>query len=78
MAALMPMRNERSAPHFDPTKPRELVRYFEDLEDQFQRCGIIDLADQKRWALRYVSVEIADLWESLTASGKGPGLYSVL
>ncbi|KAJ8582519.1 hypothetical protein M405DRAFT_750128 [Rhizopogon salebrosus TDB-379] len=66
MAALMPMCNERSAPRFDPKKPRELVRYFEDLEDQFQQCGVIDLANQKWWALRYVSVEIADLWESFT------------
>jgi hypothetical protein len=62
----MPMRNERSAPRFDPTKPRELVRYFKDLEDHFQRCAVIDLANQKWWALHYVSVEIADLWESLT------------
>jgi hypothetical protein len=67
MAALMPMHNERSAPRFNPTKPRELVHYFEDLsEDQFQWCAVIDLADQKWWVLHYVLVEIADLWESLT------------
>ena len=63
--AQMPMRNERSAPTFDPSKPRELVRYFEDLEDHFSRCTINNLGERKRWTLRYVSIEVADLWESL-------------
>ncbi|OAX33449.1 hypothetical protein K503DRAFT_786483 [Rhizopogon vinicolor AM-OR11-026] len=65
MAAQMPMCNECSAPTFDPSRPRELVHYFEDLDDQFQQCGVIDLTNKNRWALHYVSIEIADLWESL-------------
>ena len=59
------MRNERSVPSFDPTRPRELVRYLEDLEDHFTRCAIADLDDRKKWTLKYVPMRVADLWESL-------------
>jgi hypothetical protein len=61
----MPFRREDSAPSFNPTRPRSLLRYFEDLEQLFERCGIQDLAEKKRWALRYVPIEVADLWEYL-------------
>jgi hypothetical protein len=44
----MPMRNERSVPLFDPTRPRELVHYLEDLEDHFAWCTIGDLVDRKK------------------------------
>ncbi|OAX31221.1 hypothetical protein K503DRAFT_806256 [Rhizopogon vinicolor AM-OR11-026] len=46
----MPFHQELSAPSFDPAQPRSLLRYFGDLE---------------RWTLRYVPIEVADLWECL-------------
>src|SRR5208282_3121666 len=43
----MPMRNERSAPVFDSTKPRELPRFFADLESLFTRGGITSDLDKR-------------------------------
>jgi hypothetical protein len=50
----MPMRNERAAPTFDSSKPRELSRYFEDLEQLMKRATISDQQDMKKQVLRYV------------------------
>ncbi|KAF7797723.1 hypothetical protein EIP86_008923 [Pleurotus ostreatoroseus] len=61
----MPMRTERSAPTFDPTNPRELRRYFEDLEALLQRCNITDATEKKRYARNYVPVDVADQWEMI-------------
>ena len=61
----MPMRRECSAPSFDPSQPRELVRYFGELEDHFARCCISDLDERKRYTLRYVPMEVEDLWSLL-------------
>ena len=61
----MPFRREPTAPIFDPSQPRSLLRYFEDLEELFSRCGIHDLEDRKKWTLRYVPIEVADFWELL-------------
>jgi hypothetical protein len=61
----MPMCNEQSVPSFDLTRLRELVRYFEELEDHFSHCTITDLANRKKWMLKYVPMQVADLWKSL-------------
>ncbi|KAJ8594704.1 hypothetical protein M405DRAFT_729346 [Rhizopogon salebrosus TDB-379] len=61
----MPLRRELAAPIFDPTRPRSLPCYFEDLEEHFARCCIDDLDARKRWTLRYAPIEAADLWEYL-------------
>jgi hypothetical protein len=62
----MPMCNEQSVPSFDLTRLRELVCYFEDLEDHFSHCTITDLANRKKLMLKYVPMQVADLWESLS------------
>ena len=62
----MPARGDRSAPRFDPQQPRELRRYFADLDFAFGRAGIADRAEQKKHACRYVDVDTADLWESIS------------
>ena len=36
----MPLRNERTAPTFDSSKPRELPHFFKDLEQLFKRAGL--------------------------------------
>ena len=56
----MPARGDRSAPQFDPQQPRELRRYFADLDFAFGR------AEKKKHACRYVDVDTADLWESIS------------
>ncbi|KIM85117.1 hypothetical protein PILCRDRAFT_5484 [Piloderma croceum F 1598] len=61
----MPACGDRSAPQFDPQQPRELRRFFTDLDFAFTRAGIVERAAQKKHACRYVDVDTADLWESI-------------
>ena len=65
----MPARGDRSAPQFDPQQPRELHRYFIDLDFAFGRAAITDRAEKKKHACRYVDVDTADLWESISEFG---------
>jgi len=61
----MPARGDQSAPQFNPQQPQELRCYFADLNFVFSRAGIIDVAEKKKHACRYVDVDTADLWESI-------------
>ncbi|KAI0946841.1 hypothetical protein AcW1_010182 [Taiwanofungus camphoratus] len=61
----MPPRGHSTAPIFDPTEVRLLRRYFQDIEVFFTQCRIVDDAEKKSWAIRYPSIDIADLWETL-------------
>ncbi|KDR81131.1 hypothetical protein GALMADRAFT_207976 [Galerina marginata CBS 339.88] len=61
----MPARGDRSAPTFDPIKPRELKHYFSDLEFLMELAGVLTEANKKKHATRYVSMDIADVWETL-------------
>jgi len=62
----MPARGDRSAPQFDPQQPRELRRYFADLDFAFGCAAITERAEKKKHACRYVDVDTADLWESIS------------
>jgi hypothetical protein len=62
----MPSRGDRSAPKFDPKQPRELRRYFSDLDSHFARASITDAAAKKANACSYVDVDTSELWESLS------------
>ena len=61
----MPVRGDRAAPKFDPKQPRELRRYFADLEFVLARAQITDEGEQKRHSTRYVDVDTSELWETL-------------
>jgi len=61
----MPSRGDPKAPKFDPSRPRELRPYFEELDFHFRIAGITDGATQKLYSRRYLDVDTADLWESL-------------
>jgi len=61
----MPGRGDRSAPRFDPKQPRELRRYFADLDFAFDHASVTDDADKKQHACRYVNVDTSELWETL-------------
>ncbi|KAF7308189.1 hypothetical protein HMN09_00666700 [Mycena chlorophos] len=65
MATQMPARGDRTAPHFDSKKPRELLRYFSDLEFLFNRASVTDNAQKKAHATRFLEVDDQDIWESL-------------
>jgi hypothetical protein len=60
----MPARNERGAPVFDRTKPRELVRFFEELEYLFDHADVVLSAEKKKHVLRYVEFEVEQLWKT--------------
>ena len=62
----MPARGDRSAPNFDPKQPRELRRFFVDLDFAFGRANITDRTEKKKHACRYVDVDTADLWEAIS------------
>jgi hypothetical protein len=67
MAALstMPPRGHGSAPKFTPDVPRELQRYFKELGLLFGPAQIVDNAEKKKHACRYVDIDTADLWEAI-------------
>lgn len=61
----MPTRGHSSAPKFTEDKPRELSRYFAELETLFASCNVTGDEQKKLHACRYVAIEIAELWEAL-------------
>ena len=50
----MPAHGERAAPTFDTSKPRELIRFFEELEYLFTRASLEEESEKKKPVLRYV------------------------
>ncbi|KAJ7831041.1 hypothetical protein B0H13DRAFT_1578685, partial [Mycena leptocephala] len=61
----MPARGDRNAPQFDSQKPRELLRYFSDLQYLFGRANVTDSTEKKQHATRFLTVEDQDIWETL-------------
>ncbi|PPQ79754.1 hypothetical protein CVT24_010113, partial [Panaeolus cyanescens] len=72
----MPARGARSAPTFNPSKPRELKRYFIDLEYLFREANVTDEEEKIGAALRYVDTEVAELWGTLPQSSANPASYT--
>lgn len=64
----MPARNHSTAPAFDPAKPRELRRYFQELETLLDAAAIVDEQEKKKQACRYLSVDDAELWKKFPSS----------
>ena len=61
----MPVRGERRAPQFDPAKPHGLCCFFDDLQFQFMRSEVVNEAEMKGHALRFVNCNTTELWEIL-------------
>ena len=61
----MPLRNRHGAPTFDTSRPRELRRYFEDLEELMDEAHIADDADKKKKAVYYVDFETEQFWKAI-------------
>ena len=66
MTTTMPARGHRTAPSFTPNQPHELCRYFAELNRLFTECNITDATEKKQQACRYLDIDSAELWESLT------------
>ena len=70
-APAMPARGHATAPDFDPTQPRTLRRFFQDIETLFERCGIVEDQSRKQWVVRYMPIDVADLCETLATFSPG-------
>ena len=61
----MPARGKSSAPAFDRTKPRELTRYFSDLELCFANNPQIKEPEKKEKATYYVDFDTEQMWKAM-------------
>jgi hypothetical protein len=64
-APTMPARGHSTAPKFSPTQPRELRRYFEELEVLFARCQVTNDIERKKHACRYLDIDTSNFWQSI-------------
>ena len=76
MATCMPARGHRTAPTFDPLKPREIKRFFSELKFHFDAANVTDDTEKKNHTTRYVNCDVADLWELLPAFSDASKTYS--
>ena len=60
----MPMHNECTAPTFNSFKPRELSRYFKDLEQLMRRAAIASEEEKERQVLCYVDFNTEQIWKT--------------
>ena len=74
----MPTRGERAAPTFDKSKPRELVRFFDDLELLFTRALIASETEKKKFVVYYVDFETEQTWRALPEFSDNNKLYNDL
>ncbi|KAF8229249.1 hypothetical protein L208DRAFT_1082570, partial [Tricholoma matsutake] len=65
----MPSASNQNAPCFDPMKPREFQKYFDEVAQLLRDCNITDETDQKFHTVRYVDSNTADTWKHLTEYG---------
>ncbi|KAF8238031.1 hypothetical protein L208DRAFT_1244346 [Tricholoma matsutake] len=61
----MPARGHSMAPKFDPTQPRELRRYFNELELLFSACNVTNFEEMKKHTCHYLDIDTSKLWESI-------------
>ena len=61
----MPPRNSGSAPTFDSTNPRDLLRYFAEVELLLNAANIHDDQIKKEHTKRYLSTRDFEIWDSL-------------
>ncbi|KAF7372692.1 hypothetical protein MVEN_00132600 [Mycena venus] len=59
----MPARKDPIAPIFDPQQPRDLRRYFPDLDFLLSRSHITADFEKKFHATRFLSIDDQELWE---------------
>jgi hypothetical protein len=62
-------RGHTTAPKFSPDQPRELRRYFEELEVLFGSCNITAEPEMKKHTCRYLDIDTSDFWQSILEYG---------
>ena len=67
----MPAKGHSTAPKFSADQPRELRRYFEELDNLFAGAAITDDQTKKSQACRYLDFESADLWQNIPTFAAG-------
>jgi hypothetical protein len=60
----MPLWNERTALTFDNTKPRELPRFFEDVEQLFDCANVTNKSEKKQYIVWYVDYSTEQMWKT--------------
>ena len=53
-----------AAPTFDQAKPRELSRFFKDLEKLFTRVGVTSKNEKKDHILEYIPFDVEQIWRT--------------
>jgi hypothetical protein len=61
----MPAHNHSMAPKFRPDQPCKLHRYFDELRHLFNNCQINSNEDKKKYVIRYLEIDSADLYLSI-------------
>ncbi|KAI0258303.1 hypothetical protein BC834DRAFT_835888 [Gloeopeniophorella convolvens] len=74
-AADLPARGDRAAPEFNSARPRELSRYFEDLEFLFGKYSVTDETDKRKAAVRYLDIDTGELWKTCDAYDTAQSTY---
>ena len=67
----MPRPGEKNAPTFDTSKPEELGRFFERMEDWFDEEGIDQDAEKKIRIVKYLEPEPEQQWKALSKFKNG-------
>ena len=62
----MPKPGEKNAPTFDPERPEELGRFFEQMGDWFADEGITSNGDKKRRIVKYLDANSEIQWKALS------------
>ena len=65
----LPTQNDASAPRFDKDNPLGLAGYFKELEYLFEKHRVSDATQRKQSAVRYVSLDVQELWQCAAAWG---------
>ncbi len=61
----MPSRTSRGAPVFDPEKPEELERYFDDLEECFTKAGLASAGARRPYMGKYAPISTENEWKNI-------------
>ena len=62
----MPKPGKKNAPTFDPERPEELGRFFEQMGDWFADEGITSNGDKKRRIVKYLDADSEIQWKALS------------
>ncbi|KAG6846314.1 hypothetical protein H0H93_014729, partial [Arthromyces matolae] len=71
-ATRLPPRGKAAAPVFYPNQPRELLRFFGEIDILCRDYGVTDEQERKDATLRYVDYDTAEIWRMLPTYKPAP------